>query len=77
VARPYPDGNRGQAGAQPDAGEGWSMSDFLFQGGYGFYVWSAYAVSVLGVGFLIVSTLAAWRKAKRALDVLQDSETNF
>ena len=53
------------------------MSEFLSMGGYGFYVWSAYAVSVLGVGFLIVSTLAAWRKAKRALDVLQDSETNF
>lgn len=47
------------------------MSDFLSQGGYGFYVWSAYAVSVLGVGYLIASTLAAWRKAKRALAVLQ------
>ena len=53
------------------------MRDFLFQGGYAFYVWSAYAVSVFGVGTLIASTLAAWRKAKRALDVLQDSETNF
>ena len=53
------------------------MSDFLSQGGYGVYVWSAYAVSVLGVGVLIASTLAAWRKAKRALAVLQDSETNL
>ena len=53
------------------------MRDFLFQGGYAFYVWSAYAVSVLGVGYLNASTLAAWRKAKRALGVLQDSETNF
>jgi heme exporter protein CcmD len=53
------------------------MSDFLFQGGYAFYVWSAYAVSVFGVGTLIASTLAAWRKAKRALAVLQDSETNL
>ena len=53
------------------------MSDFLSQGGYAFYVWSAYGVSVLGIGALIASTLAAWRKAKRALDVLQDSETNF
>jgi heme exporter protein CcmD len=47
------------------------MSDFLSQGGYGFYVWSAYAVSVLGVGYLIASTLAAWRKAKVALATLQ------
>ena len=53
------------------------MSDFLLQGGYGFYVWSAYAVSVLGIGLIVVATLAAWRKAKRALAVLQDSETNL
>ena len=53
------------------------MSDFLSQGDYGFYVWSAYAVSAIGLGFLIVTTLVAWRKAKRALAVLQDSETNF
>ena len=53
------------------------MSDFLTQGGYGVYVWSAYAVSVLGIGFLIAQTLAAWRKAKRALAALQDSETNI
>ena len=53
------------------------MREFLSQGGYAVYVWSAYAVSVLGVGYLIASTLAAWRKAKRALAVLQDSETNF
>ena len=53
------------------------MSDFLSQGGYGFYVWSATAVSAIGLGLLIVTTLTAWRKAKRALAVLQDSETNF
>jgi heme exporter protein CcmD len=53
------------------------MRDFLFQGGYAFYVWSAYAVSVFGLGTLIATTLAAWRKAKRALAVLQDSETNL
>jgi heme exporter protein D len=53
------------------------MSDFLSQGGYAAYVWSAYAVSVVGIGYLIASTLAAWRKAKRALAALQDSETNF
>jgi heme exporter protein CcmD len=53
------------------------MSDFLSQGGYAAYVWSAYAVSVIGLGLLIAHTLVAWRKAKRALGVLQDSETNF
>ena len=53
------------------------MSDFLAQGGYALYVWSAYAISAVGVGFLIAQTLTAWRKAKRALAALQDSETNF
>ncbi|MGA7674775.1 MAG: heme exporter protein CcmD [Rhizomicrobium sp.] len=53
------------------------MSDFLYQGGYAFYVWSAYAISAVGIGFMVVTTLAAWRKAKRALAVLQDSETNI
>jgi heme exporter protein D len=76
VAGAHPDGNPEPAGAHADAGEG-DMSEFLSQGGYGVYVWSAYAVSAIGLGFLIVTTLAAWRKAKRALAVLQDSETNF
>ncbi|MDE2133451.1 MAG: heme exporter protein CcmD [Alphaproteobacteria bacterium] len=53
------------------------MSEFLSQGGYGFYVWSSFAVSAAAVGFMIAFTLCAWRKAKRALAALQDSETNF
>jgi heme exporter protein CcmD len=53
------------------------MIDFLFQGGYALYVWPAYAASALGLGALIVATLAAWHKAKRALSALQDSETNI
>ncbi len=53
------------------------MSDFLYQGGYAFYVWPAYVISALGIGFMIVTTLVAWRKAKRVLADLQDSETNI
>jgi len=53
------------------------MSDFLSQGGFALYVWSAYAASALGLAFLIAATLAAWRRAKRALGAVQDSETNF
>jgi len=49
------------------------MSDFLAQGGYGLYVWPAYAASAIGLAGMIVATLAAWRKAKRALTALQDS----
>jgi len=53
------------------------MNDFLSQGGYALYVWPAYAASAIGLGCMIVATLAAWRKAKRALGALQDSETNI
>jgi len=53
------------------------MSDFLYQGGYGAYVWTAYALSVVAIGAIIALTLAAYRKSKRALARLQDSETNL
>jgi heme exporter protein CcmD len=53
------------------------MSDFIAQGGYGAYVWSAYAVSFFGLGAIAFYSLAAYRKAKRALARLQDSETNI
>ncbi|MGA7711256.1 MAG: heme exporter protein CcmD [Rhizomicrobium sp.] len=53
------------------------MSDFIAQGGYGAYVWSAYGVSLLGLGAVTFFTLSAYRKAKRALARLQLSETNI
>lgn len=50
------------------------MSDFLFEGGYAFYVWTAYGLSALGIGLMVVLTLRAYGKAKRAV---QASETNL
>lgn len=41
------------------------------------YVWAAYAVSFAGVVLITTITLARWRKAKRALKAVQDSETNL
>jgi len=49
------------------------MNEFLSQGGYALFVWPAYAASAIGLAGMIVATLAAWRKAKRALTALQDS----
>jgi heme exporter protein D len=46
------------------------MSDFLNQGGYGFYVWSSYGISAIGLGVLIVWTVASWRKAKARLQAM-------
>ena len=47
------------------------MSNFLFEGGYGFYVWSATAISVIALGLATAVTLDAYRKAKRALAELE------
>lgn len=40
------------------------MSDFINQGGYGFYVWSAYGVSAVAIAALIAWVLLGWRQAK-------------
>jgi heme exporter protein D len=59
------------------------MTDFLAQGGYAFYVWTAYAISVLVLATAVVLTVVALRKAKRLLrhletrKGLQHSETNL
>ena len=43
------------------------MSDFLYEGGYAFYVWSATGISIVALGLMVGYTLNAYRKAKRAL----------
>lgn len=40
------------------------MTEFLHQGGFAFYVWSAYGISVLTLGLLVIWTVASYRKAK-------------
>jgi heme exporter protein D len=44
------------------------MSEFLYMGGYGFYVWSAYGVTALAI---VAETLAlrARRRACRAAEL--------
>ncbi|HEX2590106.1 MAG TPA: heme exporter protein CcmD [Rhizomicrobium sp.] len=50
------------------------MSDFLAMGGYGAYVWPAYAASVIGIGGAILLTVRAWRRAKARLAQLENDK---
>ncbi|MBU6299816.1 MAG: heme exporter protein CcmD [Alphaproteobacteria bacterium] len=50
------------------------MSDFWSEGGYAFFVWTSYAVSLIGLGVMAGFTLNAYRKAKQALARLEGKE---
>lgn len=39
-----------------------SLSDFIAMGGYSFYVWLAYGVSLLSMAMLIISTVSKRKK---------------
>ncbi len=59
------------------------MTGFLAQGGYAFYVWAAYAVSLVALGLTIALAVIAHRSARRSVRRLearksiQLSETNL
>ena len=44
------------------------LGAFLAMGGYGAYVWSAYAITGLILGLLVVATLRARRSMRASLD---------
>lgn len=44
------------------------LSGFLAMGGYGVYVWSAYAVTALVLGVLVLASLRARRSMRARLD---------
>jgi heme exporter protein CcmD len=46
------------------------MSDFIYEGGYAAYVWSAYAISALSLALLGAWTVTNYRKAKVKIDRL-------
>jgi heme exporter protein D len=46
------------------------MNGVLAMGGYAAFVWPAYAVSIVGLGGLIVWTLASYARAKRRAQTL-------
>jgi len=43
------------------------LQDFLAMGGYGAYVWPAFGISALVLGWLLVSSLRRLRGLERAL----------
>lgn len=43
------------------------MSEFFSQGGYGFYIWSAYGISALALGGLTLWVISSYRAAKARL----------
>ena len=49
------------------------MSGLLAMGGYAAFVWPAYAVSIIGLGGLIVWTLASYARAKKRAQLLDRS----
>lgn len=49
------------------------MSAILDMGKYAAFVWSAYGISVVGIGGAIVLTLSAYTRAKKKLAALEGS----
>ena len=47
------------------------MSEFLAMGGYGAYVWPAYATTLIGLGAAALATWRAYRAAQRRLAALE------
>lgn len=48
-----------------------AVREFLYLGGYGVYVWPAFAVAALALGWMAVSTLRRLRENERMLERLQ------
>jgi len=51
-----------------------TFADFLSMGGYGFYVWGAYFVSVAAILIEVVAVRARLRGAHRLADSERDEE---
>ena len=47
------------------------MKDFWNMGGYGAFIWPAYAISALALAGATVWTVDAWRRAKARLAALE------
>ena len=41
------------------------MTDYFAMGGYAAFVWPAYGVSILGLGYMLISSLRSLRQAER------------
>jgi heme exporter protein CcmD len=51
------------------------MVGFFETGRYSAFVWSAYGLTVLGIGFAIASTVRAYRRAKERLKSFEGQQS--
>ncbi|QEH44219.1 heme exporter protein CcmD [Aggregatibacter actinomycetemcomitans] len=54
-----------------------SWSEFINMGGYGFYVWLSYGLSLLVIGVLIVQSLAGKSAVLKSIKHEQQRETRL
>ena len=47
------------------------MSGFFAMGGYAAFIWPAYAISALALVAMVWQSLAAWRAARKRLEMLE------
>jgi heme exporter protein CcmD len=50
------------------------MAHFFAMGGYAVFVWPAYAVSLVGIGAIVILTLRDYGRAKRHLAELESDD---
>jgi heme exporter protein D len=51
------------------------MSEFLSQGGYGFYIWWSYGLSAVTIAALVFWAAMSYTTAKERLEALTKDET--
>ena len=61
----------------PNRQKGNGLSEFLNMGGYGSYIWSAYAISAVILIALTILSLRKLKKIEQALIPLEESRRNF
>ena len=54
-----------------------SISAFLDMGGYGFFVWLSYGVSITALALLVFSSLSSHKKIKQQIVQRQKRETKL
>lgn len=47
------------------------IADFLWMGGYGGFIWSAYGISAIALIAALVLTLSAYKRARAKLAMLE------
>ena len=47
------------------------MNGFLAMGGYAAFIWPAYGISAFALAAMVWQSWAAWRAAKKRLDMLE------